>query len=335
MLTLHHKRGVVTAALITALACGVFTPARLLAENKQVQAVLQPSVVVQGTRILLRDLGTLSGDPALAAQAGAVDVGQAPLPGRERQIDLDYIRIRLRQSRIDPACVAFTAPPQVRVRSAGAVLTAVMQLDYAAEALRRTCGAEADPTFRIEPLFTPQPLTLPAGEHTVVAEPLDEGTQANGVRRVRLRVLANGTPVAVTILSLRVQRQREVWVTTRALPAGTLLAATDLRSEQRAISDEEQPLSVNETIVGRCVQRALPAGSTLTAALLGTPPLVRRGDTVSVTLSLGSIAIHTEARSLEDGAQDTVIRVVNGRNGQEYRARVTGPGSVTVVMEEP
>ncbi len=316
---------VLNACVLSTGVLGEEPPAR-------VEVTLLPEVTVRGPQIRLGDLGVLRGDPTLAARAREVIVGQAPLPGRERVVELSYIHIRMRQSRLNPEHFDFLAPDRIVVRRAGRTVSPEEQIRAAEAAVRRVCNPRDGEKVIVEPLSTPLPLTVPEGELQLIADPGEGNAHAASVVAVRLRALVDGTLAATASVTVRVRRLSPVWVATRALSYGTLLAEGDARVEQRDVAGIAQPLAPNAEIVGLRVRRMLSAGSVLTASCVEATPDVHRGDTITVSLRAGAIRVRVPAKALEEGAAGGEIRVVNLTGGREYRVRVTGPGTAEAIL---
>ncbi|NLC55380.1 MAG: flagellar basal body P-ring formation protein FlgA [Armatimonadetes bacterium] len=310
---------------LMALAGAVLGPLPRASATARVEAVLQPEVTVRGTQIRLGDLGVLRGDEQLAAQAREIVVGQAPLPGHTRDLDPNYIRIRLRQHGMDPEAITIVAPPRVRVHGAAHRVTPEEQIRQAEAAVRRLCGEVDASDLLIEAVRPPAPLVVPEGEVEILA---DAGSAAanEGLRTVRLEVRVDGVPAATTHVTVRVQRLTPVWVAARALVVGSQLSDADVKIERRAVSSLQRPLPADQPVAGLRTRRALPAGAILTFGALEAVPDVRQGDTLALTVRHGAIRVRATVRALESGTLGDQIRVALP-GGREAHARLTAPGA--------
>ncbi len=79
---------------------------------------LHETVVVTGDRIVLGDLGEISDADEEAQTLAGVDIGPAPLPGRDRTLTVGYLKMRLRRRGIDCADLTFAGARAVLVRAA-------------------------------------------------------------------------------------------------------------------------------------------------------------------------------------------------------------------------
>ncbi len=108
-----------------------------------------------------------------------------------------------------------------------------------------------------------------------------------------------------------------VLVATRTLPRGHLLVADDLAVEQRDVSRSSSGyVSDPKHILGQRLKAQLIAGRMLTPAMLQADIAVRRGQTVTLSISSGGIDIQTSGKALMDGAIDQRIRVENSSSGR-------------------
>ena len=89
-------------------------------------------------------------------------------------------------------------------------------------------------------------------------------------------------------------------------------------------------LPAPEDVVGLTARRDIAAGEPLTQAIVEVPPLVRPGDTVVLTVVVGTVEVTAQATASASGHEGEVIRVVS-QGGRALTARVTGPGAVEVV----
>jgi flagella basal body P-ring formation protein FlgA len=89
-------------------------------------------------------------------------------------------------------------------------------------------------------------------------------------------------------------------------------------------------LPAPEDVVGLTARRDIAAGEPVTQALVDVPPLVRSGDTVVLTVVVGTVQVTSQATASVSGREGEVIRVVS-QGGRALKARVTGPGAVEVV----
>lgn len=139
-----------------------------------------------------------------------------------------------------------------------------------------------------------------------------------------------------TRISGRIEEMAEAPVAlTRLLPE-TVLRSDDVRIARvrTALLQNEIARSVDQ-IVGMQLRRPVAAGQPLRLTDLTRPPLVQRGSTVQIELSLSGLSVTGQAVALDAGAGGEKIRVQNMSSHALLFAQVVGPGQVRVTPDAP
>jgi len=251
--------------------------------------------------------------PAVRTLAPDTPVAPAPMPGVTRRfhpLELRQLAARwhLSQAPAGTLCVAWP----VKTLDTGRLL----------DAMRRSW-----PAASIEILdFSRQP--APEG-------PLDFPKSA--VRREAGVALWNGW---VTYAG---NRRFHIWARVRLTESvPRVVAVGDLEpgrpigesqvsavTRQEFPSDEPYARSVAE-VAGRWPRRAIPAGAAVRTDQLTEPKVVAAGDTVEVEARNGGALLKLEGTAESAGAVGETITVRNPSSRQLIRARVVGPGKVSV-----
>jgi flagella basal body P-ring formation protein FlgA len=105
-----------------------------------------------------------------------------------------------------------------------------------------------------------------------------------------------------------------------------------------AMVEEEWPsvpltrLPSEDELVGLKARRHIAAGEPLTATVLDVPPLIRSGDVVTMTATVGAVQVTAAGTASSSGERGDIIRVTPRPNGRTVRARITGQAKVEVVQ---
>ena len=122
-----------------------------------------------------------------------------------------------------------------------------------------------------------------------------------------------------------------VLVLKRPLAAGERIAAGDLESAPRDPATLGYgALSSPEAVIGRLARRSLPAGRVLIPGDVLAPPMVRRGDAVTLFVVRGAVEIRMGGEALADGAEGSRIAVRNSRSGRRLEGIVRDSGRVEI-----
>ncbi|MFW6145970.1 MAG: flagellar basal body P-ring formation chaperone FlgA, partial [Planctomycetota bacterium] len=123
---------------------------------------------------------------------------------------------------------------------------------------------------------------------------------------------------------------REVVTAARALPAGTVVGADDVRLTALQDDGSEAWMTDLALVMGQQVRRAIPAGRAVAARNLERPVLVNRRQTI--TVRCGPVSL--KAIALDRGRAGEWIDVKNPRSERTFRAVVTGPAEATVAAPD-
>ncbi|NTV14063.1 MAG: flagellar basal body P-ring formation protein FlgA [Desulfobulbaceae bacterium] len=175
-----------------------------------------------------------------------------------------------------------------------------------------------------------RPFTLPAGVATCEIVPADPAII--GSRRFSLIFRVDGRVQANLALRIELEALVPVAVVTGDLPRGAVLAMKDLRLVEKDISTLREPYRDTAELLGKGLLRAMKAGEVIQKGLLTTPPVVHRGELVTLTVRSAGLILTASGSALDNGGLGETIRVRNNSSQKEVQGRITGPGKVEVEM---
>jgi flagella basal body P-ring formation protein FlgA len=176
-------------------------------------------------------------------------------------------------------------------------------------------------------------LRVPVGEIVLAAHVMAGATPQ---RRMRVDVeLRTGPDFLRTVpIWFEVRAHAPGWVLSRDVPAGQVLRVEDVERRQIDVAHADGKVIAPATdLVGLRLRRAARAGTTLSAAMLDSVPVVSRQEDVTIEVRAGDVVIESRGTALSEGrAGDLVPVSVSG--GDLLRARVVGPRRLKLNLEE-
>lgn len=125
----------------------------------------------------------------------------------------------------------------------------------------------------------------------------------------------------------------QVLVTTRPLPRGTFITASDVMPAPRELSRITSGYFMNKSdLIGMELKRSLKRGKVITPTTVKPARLVKRGENVTILAESGNLSIRVKGKALMDGRQGQTIRVTNLRSKRELQATVVARGIVKINM---
>lgn len=332
---------IVIAVVQSALAAGQGLP--LDQRERMPRAIIRvkESATVQGKEILLRDLAEVTAqNRSLLEALEALPVGQTPPPGLTRTFDPALIVIKLRQYKIDPAGIRIESSGQVVIAGAHRVIGRDVLFEAARSAILRGREAEIE-RITVRPDTLPPDLVVPPGEVELRARPRLMSPCPEPCRRVDLGSITvvveawvDGRLYRTVSLSVRVSFVREVVVANSPLARHTMVKATDVRLEQRDIGLlAHEPLQDLTLAIGRRTTRMVAMGDVVMSDAVELPPLIRKGDVVTLMVESPGLLLTAKGVAQEGGKAGEFVRIKNTASGLEVLGKVNSDKIIRVGVE--
>jgi flagella basal body P-ring formation protein FlgA len=182
--------------------------------------------------------------------------------------------------------------------------------------------------IRFKELHLPEPFAVPAGELTCEITPSDP--QILPSRRFNLILRVDGRVVGNLAVRGTLEVLAEVAVAAGDLRRGAVIDAQDIRIAELDLNNLRSPCFDMDELVGKRLKRGLRAGEAFERASVVFPPLVKRGEPVTITASKGALTVTARGLAQQDGQEGDMIRVRNISSNKDILCRITGSESVAV-----
>ena len=296
----------------------------------QTGLTLKSAVTVDGEAVRLSDVATVSGlSPADMARLGAIVVAQSPPPGQMRFVDVDYIRIRLRQAGVDTDTMAFAGSADVRVKRRSAKLPTV-QIKRAIESSIRQRMPWSFQAVTISDIHFDEHIQLPVGKLTYRIDP-GRHEDYLGPTAMTLVLYVDGEPLRLVPVRATIAVMADVVAAASPIGKHQHIEADDLTVISRDLATLPSDIVTDlEDALGNRATRMIYPDTVLQTSMIAMPPMVRRGDVVKIVARTGAMTITATGTIREKGCKGDLVRVVNTDSKRVVTARVTGPGAVEV-----
>jgi flagella basal body P-ring formation protein FlgA len=123
----------------------------------------------------------------------------------------------------------------------------------------------------------------------------------------------------------------QVLVASRFLAKGTILSATDLKTERRELSAlPDGHETIPENLLGKQLRRALTAGAVVAPQAVKAIPLIRQGETVTLVIRQGGMEVSSSGVALSDAELGQRLRVRNEASKRVVEGTVTASHRVEI-----
>lgn len=150
-------------------------------------------------------------------------------------------------------------------------------------------------------------------------------------RRVPVKISflkPDGGIARVTTVIAQVRTYAVAAVAVTEIQDETPLAGGDIEFRRVDVTGIDGYISPDAALGDLQVKRRLKAGAILSEQTVERIPLVRRGESVTIHASVGSVTVTTEGTARQDGGRNEFIRVFTEATNKTITCRVIEPGLV-------
>ncbi len=151
--------------------------------------------------------------------------------------------------------------------------------------------------------------------------------------RVTAEVRCTGSQPWKLYVPVRLEVWQQVLVASGPLQRGRLLTAGDVILAERTVSEQARGFMLDpQQAVGLRLKRSLSEGQVITPGALIAPPLIERGQNVTLEASSGALRVRMAGVALEDGLAGDIIMVENRESGRKVEGVVRSGKTVEVLL---
>jgi flagella basal body P-ring formation protein FlgA len=298
---------------------------------------------VDATRVALGDVAELAGGPAeLRARLAAVDLGPAPAPAATRELTREFLALRLRQERVEPAAIRWAGSPATQLSRRVTRLPGAAIAQAAADYVRKTLPWP-DEDLVVEVQRAPADLCVPGAQgvfrYSVSMRPGQRllGSVPVHVTISRPRAASGddgpgGGPVvgrASVLLHVRVFQR--LLVARRRIRPGQRIGKDMVRLQRTELTGvSTEAIADLADALGQEARQDIRAFAVVTRRMLGAARVIRRGEPVTLLAAGPRMRVTAVGIAEQDGAVGQFIRVRNRDSRKVVLGRVLDSRTVQV-----
>ena len=291
---------------------------------------LRDSVTVPGPYVLLGEVATITdGDSGTVARFSMVNIAPAPPLGRSRRLNRAYIDRALRGAGFDPASFDLVGSESVAVSTSSDILPSdEIRAKIVSELVGRWTGDPADLTIEF-PSIVPH-VTIP-GRSVNIKVTFSGSAFPRGNVLSYIDILDGETLLQRVPVTVRVRTYGSVVITARRIRQFQILVAGDLTTDHRETTDLGFVIVFSPaSLLGLRTRGNIEVGQIVERRMVDFPPLIHRGDLVTVLIRQGKVTASIQGEAREDGRAGDRIRIRNPVSGRDLVARVVDARTVLI-----
>lgn len=291
--------------------------------------VVPAQAEVRGTHVRLGDVAHITGLKGEArAQIADIDLGAAPTVGEGRLLPRAALLAALREAGV-PANVQIRLPDRLELTRATRLLKGAELVSEVESRFRSQVPADVELASVRVPTLPDLRVPVEATYEVRVEVPADlsqsvsaeivvkDGDQLVRSQKVLVHVDAVGT----------------AYVAAAPLARGRALSGSDFEAQRLPMSQiPADAVRSTDELDGATLRRDVKDGETLTRRYLEMPPLVKRGDRVTMIAQRGGIRISAQGEAMGPARRGESVKIRNVDSLKIVSGRVTGPQLVEMEM---
>ena len=288
-----------------------------------VEVSFKAAATVEGEFFTLGDIAVLS--PSSKDLAGRV-IYRSPAPGQTMTYKGADIRGYLEQTDNDFRVLTWTGAESIRISRKGIVITAEKIAKIINDFLEKNRQSTQGKNIHMEFSFSrhPKSFVLPKGKMSCRTLPSETPLYAS--KSFNLTFSIDGKVEKNITVRGHLKAIAPVAVAAADVPRGTLLSAGDIRLVPMDLDRLRDPCFEVQTLIGQKVKRNLRKGAPIEKSMVDFPPLVKRGEVITIAAVNGGLKVTATGIAISNGQEGDTIRVKNSYSGKEILCRVIGPG---------
>jgi flagella basal body P-ring formation protein FlgA len=287
---------------------------------------------IDSPRIRMGQIVTIDAETSeMSDRLARIEIGRAPLAGKTRGISREYILLRLRQSGIDPRTLDLRLPAKIRVRRSAVRITREEMEMMVRDHLMATASSD-EAEVNITAVRIKDDVLLPKGKIHHEVQRLHQSAPSR-MQPVSIVFKVDGRFVRKVSALVSLEIMQNVVVSRKPIPRFKVITAQDVMMRQiNVASMADTVIRSIERVVGKRARRAIGMHDAMHTNMVEWPPVVQKGDRVTIIAESGSLRITALGEVRGTGKVGEQVRVVNLDSKKNITAQVVDHRTVRVVF---
>jgi len=303
-------------------------PVICFSEGKVKIKVKEKSEIL-GLYIYIKDIAKVTGkDSLLVKRIENTVLATSPKPGFDRQLKINFIKSRLKQNQISEKNYVLSCPNVVKV--------SVKYVKIKSKEIKKCIndylnGIISDDCMKvIEIVRVPENVKAPAYKVNLKVIPKKYGN-FRGTLNIKVGIYNENQLYSKLNIPVRVRIFEDVVVAKNDIKRDDIIMVDDLEKRKIETTPYGDRFFKNfKEVVGKRSKVTLNNGSLIKRNMIEEPPVINRGDIVTIESISGNIKITASGEAKEDGWMGKVIRVYCKQSKKDVLAEVIDKGTVVL-----
>jgi len=299
-----------------------------LDRQTQIQVIVKETSSVKTPRVFLGDISYIHANGFLKEALEKIDMGPSPKPDKIKFYDKRKIISVIQGQRYLPDDIIITSPLRVYVKRLSQIISKQDVKKFIDQSLSRVLKNR---DYKVSAFSVRGLEPYPQGNIQFSSDSMDM-VDKNGKLSIFLDILINGKKEDRVSVSGVVSIYETVLCVKRSYSKGEMLSKENVYMEKRKMNDlDDTFIKSFDEIDGKILKSAVNRQESLKPGFFSVPPLIQKGDIVTLIARYENLLIVTTGVSIEDGFENELIKVENLDSGKLVRGIVKKKSKVEVV----
>lgn len=300
----------------------------------QIEIKIKDKVLLKEKTITIGDIATVTGeDVELVKKIRSIKIGRTPWANNYRKIDKDFLKIRLKTSKIDLSDIIFNGARSALISVETTKITGTEIAQKAKEYLLSVLPVMNRENI-IELERMPADQWVPRKRDEIVLDvSLATPNKDSGNIELVVSARSNMIPFFKTSVIFKVRVFENVVVAKRKIERHKRINKEDLFIGKREITGiQGSSFSSTDDLTDKVAVRTILPNTIITEKEVETPPTVKRGDVVKLFIEADNFNIVTKGLAQETGRTGEVIKVKNLSSKKILYGKIVDPERVQIIF---
>ena len=266
---------------------------------------------VDGDKITLGGIAAIeASDPRITTRLEGVVIGNSPSPGKSRTLDAKFVRKRIRQAGIDFSAMVLEIPPKIRISRSFIEINEEKLKEIIIAFVQQQIGQDSKEA-RIKEIKVDRSIILPKGPVSYKIKP-QRNSEFIGRVPLAIEFTANDNFQKKIWASVTIEVMVDVVTAARSIGRYQPITENDISVQKMDLAElPSDVVTQPESVLGKRAKRSIRNGSVLKNSLIEFPPLVKRGDMVTIVAETSGMKLTALGEVKKKGRFGERIPVIN------------------------
>ncbi|KPA13474.1 flagella basal body P-ring formation protein FlgA [Candidatus Magnetomorum sp. HK-1] len=295
--------------------------------QQPITITIQPKAWVSNQRIYLKDIATINAPAHLSEKISNVYLIYAPKPGKSKVIKGAWIESRIKAINLH-GNVSFSIPENIEITRASQIITQEDYFNHFNDYISKHIGTEV--RFEVSRFQVKGDTPLPVGTLEIKVQ-RQASVDLRGYVSLTASIFIKDEFVQRVGLSGWIDRFEDIVCVTQPLNRSHVIEHRDVSLSTRNVSKVKDTYYTRiEDVIGKRIKRKSGNGEIIFASMIEVPPLIRKGDKVTIIAESALLFVKTMGIAQSDGYPGEQIRVKNTMSNKVIQAIVVDQSTVKV-----